>query len=288
MGARRRIITAVIATLVLKILAQAQVCNLDRTRQGPTHLLWPYTAEYREKIESADYEGRPKPIHEHIRVVAQDSQGRHLDRWVGADGNSHSQIRDPVAGEEIFWNTSSAKAKVVEAPAAVPGRRSCWEGPGSRDLERLPVGDEPRTGWSAFSCAPAGQNTQGCRDACEAERLAHALPAEKKFPKCRAERGGTAEDLGMDVIQGVAAHGCRKTTTFPDGKRKLWEVWSDEHGLTVRDIQEHSDDDRFFKELTGLSLDEPSPSMFRPPEGYEIITLEMHEVPCEQPTARLR
>lgn len=92
----------------------------------------------------------------------------------------------------------------------------------------------------------------------------------------------------MDVIQGVAAHGCRKTTTFPDGKRKLWEVWFDEHGLTVRDIQEHSDGDRFLKELTGLSLDEPSPSMFRPPEGYEIITLEMHEVPCEQPTARLR
>lgn len=284
MEARLYITTALFALLALQGSLQAQECAYTRGWET-FHRLWPYTAEYKEKVESIDYEGKPNPPHEHTRVVTQDSQGRRLDRWISADGSSHSQVSDPVAGEGIFWNTGSTKAKVVKAATAVAGRRSCWEGPGSQDSERNQRADEPHVGWSKGSCAPAGQYPAQCHDPCEVERRANALPAEKKgFAKCHpAEPGGTAEDLGMDVIQGVAAHGCRTTTPFANGKRKLRETWSDEYGLTLRDIQQHSTGDKFFKELISLSRDEPSLSTFQPPNGYEVVTLEMHEVPCEPP-----
>jgi hypothetical protein len=285
MSARRYITTVFFAALALQISLQAQECD-SSYRRVKFHLRWPYTAQYRERHESIDYEGRTNPPQEDIRVVAEDSQGRHLDRWISADSSSHSQVRDPVAGEGIFWNTISTMAKVVRRPTAVPGRRFCWESPGSPDSEAHQSKDEPHVGWSKGSCAPAGHYPPQCRDACEAELRANALPPEKRgFPKCHpAERGGTAEDLGMDVIQGIAVHGCRTTNPFPNGKRKLREIWSDEYGLTLRDIQEHSTGDKYFKELISLSRDEPSLSTFQPPNGYEVVTLQMEEVPCEQPT----
>jgi hypothetical protein len=232
---RRYITTAVVALLALQVSLQAQECGSGRGREQ-FHLVWSYTAEYREKH---DYAGRPNPPQEDIRVVAQDSQGRHLDRWISADGSSQSQDRDPVAAEGILWNTSSTKAKVVRTPAPVAGRRSCWEGPSSRDSERHQSRDEPHVGWSKFSCAPAEQHQAQCRDACEAERRANALPPiEKGFPKCQpAEPGGTAEDLGIDVIQGVAAHGwarfllggtCGEVLTVSDIGHSTGLKWCDE------------------------------------------------------------
>ncbi|HEY6370422.1 MAG TPA: hypothetical protein VIX37_07570 [Candidatus Sulfotelmatobacter sp.] len=163
-------------------------------------------------IRGNSYEGRPNRTQKNIRVVAQDSQGRRLYRWISNDGSSHSQVYDPVAAEEIVWNTSCTKAKVLKRPAPVADRRSCWRG---RDSEGHIRRDEPRFGVSEFSCSPRGHQS-GRRDACEAERLANALPPEKEgFPKCdSAEPGGTAGDLGIDVVQGVEAHGCRTTTPF--------------------------------------------------------------------------
>jgi hypothetical protein len=285
MRASAYLTVAIWASLTLQISLHAQQCAPTRG-DGEFHLVWPYSAEYHEKHESIDYDGRPNPVQEDVRVVAQDSQGRHLDRWIDSKGSSHSQVSDPVVGEQILWNTSSAKAKILKSPTPVVERRSCWRGPGPEDV---PGRDEPRFGVFGFSCAPAGQYQSGpdsgCHDACAAERRAKALPPiNKGFPKCHsAEPGGTAEDLGMEVIQGVAAHGCRTTTPFPNGKRKLSEIWSDEYGLALRRIEEHSTGAKYYEELIRLNRDEPSLSTFQPPEGYAIVTLEMDEVPCEAP-----
>lgn len=93
--------------------------------------------------------------------------------------------------------------------------------------------------------------------------------------------GGTAEDLGIGEIQGVTAHGCRTTTPHPNGKRKLREIWSDDYGLTIRRIEEDPTDAKYFEELVSLNRGEPDPSVFQPPKGYEVVTLELKEVPCE-------
>lgn len=281
MWTRCYLATAAFAALVPQLPLPAQECDPSHGRRPP-HLAHPYTAEYRERVESTDYAGKPNPVQEDIHVVAQDLQGRRLYRWTTSDGSSHSQVFDPVTAEEMAWNTSSKIAKILKSPAPVAGRPSCWRGP---DSEKNAGRDEPRVTVSEFACVPAGQHQTGCRDACRAVLMANALPPEKKgFPKCAsAEPKGTAEDLGTDVIQGVAAHGCRTTTPFPKGKRKLVEIWSDDDGLSLRRIEEGPNDFKHFSELISLSREEPSPSTFQPPEGYEVVRLQMDEVSCETP-----
>jgi hypothetical protein len=89
----------------------------------------------------------------------------------------------------------------------------------------------------------------------------------------------------MDVIQGVAAHGCRTTTPFPKGGRKVREIWSDDYGLTLRRTEEDPTDAKYHEELISVNRDEPSLSTFQPPKGYEIVTLEFDEVPCPEQEA---
>ena len=36
------------------------------------------------------------------------------------------------------------------------------------------------------------------------------------------------------------------------------------------------------REVVSLTIGEPDPSLFQPPEGYEILTEEMHEIPCQE------
>lgn len=272
---------AVLTALALQTSLQAQECGPSRGR-APFHLEWPSTAEYHLHEHHQD---RPRAETDYVVVVANDSQGRVLFRYKYADGQSSSHVLDPVAAEQIWWGTDSTKAKTVKYPTPVANRSSCWRRPWS---ERSPskgrtLRDEYKT-----NCAPAGPPPgQGqypdCRDACYTERLAKALPPEKNgFPKCDPAPGGTAEDLGMSVIQGMAAHGCRRSSPFPNVGYVLVEDWSDEYGLSLREIRESPNGDKSFKELISLSRDEPNLSIFQPPKGYESVTLEMDEVPCEQ------
>jgi hypothetical protein len=271
MCACRYLTVTVFAALALQALLQGQQCAPSSGRKA-FHPGWPYTAQYREK---------QRPPLEAVVVVAEDSQGRFLYRYTSADGRSTSTVYDPVAAQEVQWDTSSMKAKILKYATPVAGRRSCWQSSWS---ERSAITGRTLSGKYYAFCAPAGRaQPAGCHDVCEAERLAHALPPEKRgFPKCDPVPEGT-EDLGMEVIQGITAHGCRSTTSFPKVGNVLIENWSDDYGLTLRKIQGHSTDDRYFEELISLRREEPDLSIFQPPKGYEIVTLEMEEVPCEQP-----
>src|SRR5579862_1608002 len=275
--------TAVFAVLALQssLPAQAQECRPSSGREA-FHLGWPYTAEYHDK-NGTIVEGKPGPIKEDVTVVAEDSQGRFFMRFTTPDGRSRTRVLDPVAGQEIRWNTDSTKAKILKYATPVAGRPSCWRGPSSS--ERSPSTGRSWIEESQAACSPAGQKQPlSCRDICEAERLAKALPPEKNgFPKCDAALGETTEDLGMSVIKDIAAHGCRTTRLLPKEGNVLIENWSDDYGLTLREIQERSNGLKSLRELISLSRDEPSLSIFQPPRGYEIVTLEMQEVPCKPP-----
>jgi hypothetical protein len=109
MWAYRCLIAALFASLALHTPVRGQQCDPDYNQRVPFYLAEPYTAEYRERYEWADHR---EPATEDTRVEAQDSQGRRLARWTSADGSARSQVRDPVAGETITWNTHSTKAKV--------------------------------------------------------------------------------------------------------------------------------------------------------------------------------
>jgi hypothetical protein len=104
------------------------------------------------------------------------------------------------------------------------------------------------------------------------------------------------EDLGTATIQGVEARGYRITTTIPAGeqgndqplvsKREVWMAPG--FGRALREI---TDDPRMGKrtmELVNLTQSEPDLTAFQPPEGYEVVIEEMHEVACQQSGARLQ
>jgi hypothetical protein len=284
MWACRCLTTAVCVALALPISLQAQECSSSR-RLPPFHLEWPSTVEYHIHEHHQD---RPQPDREYVLVMANDSQGRDSSHYTFSDGQSSSHVFDPVAARQIWWGTDSTKAKIVKYPTPVADRPSCWRRAGSERSSS--TGRTVRYEYKT-NCEPAGPPAgQGqfpeCRDVCYAERLAKALPPEKEgFSKCDAP-GGTAEDLGMSVIQGIAAHGCRRTAPFFKAGNALTENWSDEYGLTLRKIEEYPNGDRFVTELISLSRDEPDVSIFEPPKGYETVTLELDEVPCE-PTSQV-
>ena len=277
---------AVLAALALQTSVQAQERGSGHGR-GSIQLEWPATAEYHMHEH---HQNRPEAERDYVLVMANDSQGRDLSRFTYADGQSSSHVFDPVAAQQIWWGTDSTKAKIVKYPTPVADRSSCW---GHRWSERSSSTGRTLRHEYKTTCAPAGPPAgQGqfpdCRDASYTERLAKALrPETKGFPKCDAP-GGTAEDLGMSVIQGIAAHGCRRTSPFllKEGNVQT-ETWSDEYGLTLREIQDSPNGDRFLRELISLSRDEPDLFTFQSPKGYESVTLEMGEVPCEQPPMKI-
>jgi len=260
---------AVLGALALQTSPQAQECSSASLRQRPLQLGWPYTAQFR---------ARQRPSIEGLEIVAEDAQGRFFHRYTTAAGNVSSTVYDPVAAQEIWWDSGSTTAKVVKYGTPAAGRRTCWQSSWSERSEI--TGRILKDGYQAF-CAPAGHDQPwGCHDACYAERLAKALPPEKKgFPKCEFP-GGSAEDLGMSTIQGVEVHGCRTTRPFQEATG-VQETWADEYGLILRQVDQVGNGPVGSKELISLSRDEPDLSTFQPPKGYKVVTLEMEEVPCE-------
>jgi hypothetical protein len=95
--------------------------------------------------------------------------------------------------------------------------------------------------------------------------------------------------LGTQTIQGVVATGIRTTRTTPAGAEgndaplvRVTELWNAKSlGLVVREVREDPVTGKETKELVELSQSEPDPSTFQPPEGYEIVTQELHAVRCQ-------
>jgi hypothetical protein len=119
------------------------------------------------------------------------------------------------------------------------------------------------------------------RTSCPA--IAPAAPATNPPPA--SLKTTTSEDLGVETIDGVEAHGRRTTTTTPAGAVgnneplvRTVEVWLANAiapiNLVVREISDDPESGRTTRELTSLTLSEPPLSTFQPPEGYEIVTRE--------------
>ncbi len=127
----------------------------------------------------------------------------------------------------------------------------------------------------AVKPVPAGSGSSTSALAVSASRPAHSKPE--------------VQDLGLTTIQGVEAHGQRFTYTTPTGEIgndrplvRTQEVWrATDFNLLLREI---TDDPRIgatTKELVNLSLSEPEMTTFQPPDGYEVVTEQLHEVPCQ-------
>ena len=93
------------------------------------------------------------------------------------------------------------------------------------------------------------------------------------------------EDLGVETIQGIEAHGHRTTTTIPAGTignnaplTRVNEFWSAVTpgltGLTVRSVNDDPQVGKTTKELVNFNQSEPDASVFQPPSDYEVVNKE--------------
>jgi hypothetical protein len=93
------------------------------------------------------------------------------------------------------------------------------------------------------------------------------------------------------MINGVETHGHRRTTTTSAGAigNDAPLVSSDEYwqapslgDLTLRSENDDPKTGKQTRKLVRLSLSEPDPAIFQAPQDYQVVTQEMHQVPCQE------
>jgi len=196
----------------------------------------PYTAEYKVTHEQVLADGTTI-TRETTEVKALDSQGRRMTATTSTPADrapiTHFMVYDPVARTQTFWQSLGTVARVLQLPAA-------------------------------------GQH---CQTITRDDVSVHSGP-KSTF---------TSETLGTESIQGIEARGRRYTTTIPAGAMgndaplvSTSERWTaltaGLTSLTVRDIINDPRQGKTTRELTNLTQGDPDPTMFQPPEGYEIVT----------------
>jgi hypothetical protein len=182
--------------------------------------------------------------HESTEVIAVDSQGR---RMTATTNNPASADQTPLTRVTVF------------DPAA--HTNISWTVPGLKAT----VMAMPPLGAARSSCTSA---TRGA---------GAVMPTRPNIKS-------TVEDLGMETVNGIEAHGRLTTTTTPAGAIgnnepivRTSEIWNAAvpglNGLLVRSVIDDPQSDRTTKELTNLTQSEPDATVFAPPSDYEIVTM---------------
>lgn len=237
-------------------------------KRTPAPML-PFTAEFKSTTVQTLANGTTI-TNESSWVQARDGQGRYYQADTGnfyADGSkiTRSHINDPVAGTETRWDSRVKKATVYELPPQEQ-RHGCWQSESGNSRWSYPLTPEQRV----------------------AEKTANVV---QDPPVMRAQtHQPVTEKLGTDVVQGLTVRGTRTTFTTPVGEvgndqplvetRENW--FSDEYRLEARSVSDNPRQGKTTRELTGFTPGEPDPSLFQPPQGYEVVTQQLHQVACHQ------
>jgi hypothetical protein len=249
----------------------------------------PYTAEF--KITHVQTLANGATITRETRVVmARDAAGRTLTSTTQIPSSpsrpelTFSFVHDPVSNTRTTWDSRSERAHVTQLvpQEAGPG---CWSirpgngvvsnGGGSATGSVL-VGSSPLVAVPASSPPAAVQlpDTPG------SAQVPGAHPALLRPVR---------EDLGSDTILGVDVKGERITRTVPAGQIgndvplvSTEEIWTAPSlGIVLRQLSDSPQSGKTTREAVSLDLNDPDPSIFQPPEGYEVTTEEIQTAPCE-------
>jgi len=282
-------VLAVIAALSLASPVLSQTSGVQTSgnqaapqKPQPEH----YTAELRETSVNTLANGTTI-TRESISVIAKDSHGRSMmsDTVVGnlKDGKpviSYS-VSDPVAGTFTTWNSPGTKAFVTTRRFEPTAHSDCTVFFSTPEGYSLNAPQESETTEAAKKVV--GRVTSMMWTSSAANPLAGGF----KPPQINS----TTEDLGTTIIKGVEAHGKQFTWTTPAGAygndrpmvhtHETWITTGDNpRYLNVRNIDDDPRSGRSTMELERLSLEEPDLAVFQVPEGYEIVTSEVHSAPC--------
>lgn len=248
-------------------IVHAQSTKAENRMPGPQ----PYTAEFKNSRVQTLANGTTI-TYEYTQIEARDSAGRNLtsttvEKPHNGDGPiTQVLVQDQAANRITSWDSRSKGVRTVQGPTQ-DEKHGCWA---------TDYGDYHSYG------PPAGQPAPVPKRSPTAEANAPVHPVHHDRPQ--------EEDLGTIKILGVEAKGRRITKTIPVGEIGndqtiviVNEIWSAPSlGLVLR---QSSDDPRTGKqsrEVVSLTLDEPDPALFRPPDGYDSITDTQHQVPCRQ------
>lgn len=280
-------------------LFQAQTDQPVRRPPPGFYTVQPFTEEQKVTKIRIYPDGTSTSPTETIYFTAKDSQRRmFFSETQLATGRRSFSFDDPIAGEKIIWNTNFPIAKMLKYPTPAEGRKSCWKlPPETLDLRN----GEPQIGLSRITCPPAGtHNLPYCDKQPEASGppVDNSPPAMATFESCARGLASMItpgekkiEDLGEQLSLGRAAYGCRRTSETPDGI-SIYEMWQlrvgtekRSLGLPARTITDAplagGARIRTTWNLTLLTLSEPDPRLFQPPQGYELKIYEMSEIPCD-------
>jgi hypothetical protein len=243
----------------------------------------PYTVEF--KITRIQTLANGATItHESKQIMARDSQGRTLNANTPLSAsddqpeNTITVVHDPAENTQTSWDSRSRRARVLKMnpPGSGPG---CWSTASGNATAEI-GGAMSTTVSTAAGAVGVGSSTVNVRSP------GIAPPRAGPPSLIRPVR----EDLGADTFLGVEVKGTRVTRTIPAGQIgndvplvTVSEMWSAPSlGLTLRDITDSAQSGKSTREAVSLDLGEPDPSLFQPPEGYEVTTDEMHPVACPQ------
>ena len=218
-------------------------------------------------------------------ATARDSAGRWMTSNTrglqGTEGREFTSgnARDPVAGTQTTWNSASQTARVIQIPPA-DQRHGCWANDDGLmmmeyNVYRPPAGAAPAGTAAKISTNGGGGSSSAGSAAVTSTGIGRGFPT-------------TREELGISTIMGVEVHGVRITTTTPAGKLgndrpivRTMETWvAPSLGLVLRSITDDPRSGKTTREVQALDLGEPPISMFQPPEGYKVITQQLHQVEC--------
>lgn len=233
----------------------------------------PYTAEFKTTTVQTLADGTTI-TRVATETQARDSEGRSMTSRTqspfgeGQPSFTFGNANDPVAGTTTNWNSQTRKATVVQFP---PGdqRHGCWRSD---------------SGHMTINYGPVRPRTAGAAGRVASSVAGAILPNGQTMLRDRK-----TEDLGTTTIMGVEAHGRRTTVITPAGAVgndrplvRTTEIWiASNPGIVLREVIDDPRMGKTTREVTSLDLGEPDMATFQPPDGYTVVTEEMHQVDCQ-------
>ena len=256
-------------------ISQAPVSGIGSGHRGSQ----PYTAQFKITSERTLANGTTI-TRESTELVAVDPEGRRLNVTT-TQGTGETperamyRLNDPVARTNANWSVPGKSVTVTKMPPLPePGqaRTGCWSS--STVVTNSVAGPDDRTGGISIVAGGIGGG---------------AGSASVGTQVRAANQETTREDLGTQTIQGLVTKGTRTTRTTPAGAIgndapivRTTETWlAHSPTLVVREVTDDPVTGKLTKELVELSQSEPDPATFQPPEGYVVVTQELHAIPCQ-------
>ena len=294
----------------LPALAQTRLPRIPAPRVHPS-----YTVEFKTTHVQTLANGATITT-ETKEVMARDAEMRRMNSVTQAPVGDRPpvttvHVNDPATDGEISWNSATKVAHDIRRPVGA-ARHGCWAtpdgryranyGPGNANTGVSPQPLEPPpppAGAAAPVASPLAESdiaprvfhASGGEAVSSAGVTSTAPPGSVKVLGQKSDSGNVVrEDLGADTIMGVKVYGSRTTSTTPAGAMGndqplvhtdvIWMAPS--LGMALRSV---SDDPRMGKtgrEVVSVDLNNPDPSLFQPPAGYQLETEEMQPVACTQ------